>query len=56
MAKPLGIWYDDFDQILTLEDVLQPEKLPLLGPMLLPDVQILIEGIFLTWPYGHLQG
>ena len=55
MAKPLGIWYDDFNQILALGDALGPELWQFLCPRLPPNVQILIDEIFLTWPYGHLQ-
>ena len=55
MAKPLGIWYDDCDQILTLGDALGSELWPLLCPMLPPNVQILSDDIFLTWPHGHHQ-
>ena len=43
-------------QILTLGNALQPEKWPLLGRMLAPKVQILIDEILQTRPYGHLQG
>ena len=27
----------------------------ILGPMLPPNLQLLIDEIFLTWPFGHLQ-
>ena len=35
----------------------RPESrvMPIFGPMLPPSMQILIDEIFLTWPYGHLR-
>ena len=40
---------------LILGDALGPELWPFVCPTLLPNVQILIDKIFLTWSYDHLQ-
>ena len=36
-------------------DALGPELWQFVCPMLRPNVQILFDEIFLTWPYGHLR-